>query len=153
MKLKEFKVTNISELYVVVRTQSDTFGLNPKETQITLAEKMSDILVPDNLVEIVPGEKTFFKVKEEVIEINHDGKVLSGQELKLNVVNESLNESLNETKDMKIEKIINDIKDLSEEVKKEVNSSETKEEQSINKSETEEKATPRRGRKKASETK
>jgi len=181
MKLKEFKVTNISDLHVVVRTPSETFGLNPKDSQITIAEKMGDIIAPKDLIEITSGKKTFFKVNETVVEINHDGKILSGKELKISDVNESLNVKIKETVEKKTDNVVEEIKDLAKEVAKDIKTqTETKVEekaeevktpakkpapkkapvkkQPLNKVEEtkdEEVKTPapRRGRKKASETK
>jgi len=133
MKLKEFKVTNISDLHVVVRTPSETFGLNPKDSQITIAEKMGDIVAPKDLIEITSGKKTFFKVNETVVEINHDGKILSGIELKISDVNESLNTKIKETVNKKTDDVVDGIKDLAKEVAKEVKSKveETKTEEKV----------------------
>ena len=120
MKLNEFIVKNISDIHVVVRTPSSTFGLNPTQEQVVVCSKLSEIIAPKELVDIRNGKRVYFKTNESIVEINHDGKILSGKELKLSDVEDDLNSKLKEVVETKVEKIIEETNELVEEIKETV---------------------------------
>jgi hypothetical protein len=126
MVLKEFIITNISpDISIVVRTKGNVFGLKPKESRKVLAEKIFDIQCPRELVEITNGKRNFFKVNENIIEIDHSGKVLSGSEMKISDVISEIN-TIKETKQKVVNDVNEKIKGLAQEIKTDVEKSKQK---------------------------